>query len=716
MATTVWTGPERDRFVERLSALLNTPADIHDAGGQPVVAPPLYGGWPALQERLQPGQPPVWFQFLNQDPRHRVTAGLGTLVVQTQERPLLASAWAQVGEIREINDWLRHAQLAREVSLRLHARLFAGDDVDRVLGVTLPVHARIAASPTTVRAVLGGAPLPAGLLSGVWTRVSRPLGPTARRQGRPERPRAPLLARANRGELRAAPLVRTPAAVPTLDQLRASGVSTGGADPTVSRLRRLARGLRWIGGIAAVATLIFASSGAIPVAGLSAGLAAAAAAGAVVARRRADDLERQRKEVLERWQAFAGDRVSPDVIGRVPSRPDFVATDPVLGTPPTSPPGRGGEDSPSARAFRAAATALAAQRMVAPAPGPVLRPADLVGLRQTLRTALDPSVTIAVGLRARLRLRSDVVWDRPDPLEPMITGPDFPQPMYKPLAELSPEWILPGLAEIPPDTVALAVTNQVFVEAFMVGLNHEMARELLWHEYPASQRATYFRQFWDPAGRTDPAITKDIRPIHRWPNDATLGENGARPTPPTGQHLVVLIRGEVFRRYPHTIVYAVEARREEGVRVPGETELAPVFRGSLPPDTYFFGFELTARQARGGDGDEGWFFVLQEQASEPKFGLDAAVVAAQGRPGSWADLSWGHLVPPDGDPRTIVYIDLDADHPRTDISTLLDARWHADRGIGPAGATAADLAYITLQQPVRVAIHGADMLPPDEAP
>ena len=33
----------------------------------------------------------------------------------------------------------------------------------------------------------------------------------------------------------------------------------------------------------------------------------------------------------------------------------------------------------------------------------------------------------------------------------------------------------------------------------MVGLNHEMARELLWREYPTDQRGSYFRQFWDTA-------------------------------------------------------------------------------------------------------------------------------------------------------------------------------------------------------------------------
>ena len=39
-------------------------------------------------------------------------------------------------------------------------------------------------------------------------------------------------------------------------------------------------------------------------------------------------------------------------------------------------------------------------------------------------------------------------------------------------------------------------TNQRFVEAYMVGLNYEFARKLLWREYPTDQRGSYFRQFW----------------------------------------------------------------------------------------------------------------------------------------------------------------------------------------------------------------------------
>ena len=49
----------------------------------------------------------------------------------------------------------------------------------------------------------------------------------------------------------------------------------------------------------------------------------------------------------------------------------------------------------------------------------------------------------------------------------------------------------------------------------------------------------------------------------------------------------------------------------------------PIFSGRLGPDIAFFGFDLTIDRARGGGADLGWFFVLAEHPTEPRFGLDA---------------------------------------------------------------------------------------------
>ncbi len=91
----------------------------------------------------------------------------------------------------------------------------------------------------------------------------------------------------------------------------------------------------------------------------------------------------------------------------------------------------------------------------------------------------------------------------------------------KRLRDLSQDFLFPGLEHVPPNTVTLLETNPKFVESFLVGLNAEMSRELLWRNYPTDQRGTYFRQFWDTsAGSEQP----DIDTITKW-GDRKLGEN-----------------------------------------------------------------------------------------------------------------------------------------------------------------------------------------------
>ncbi len=84
-----------------------------------------------------------------------------------------------------------------------------------------------------------------------------------------------------------------------------------------------------------------------------------------------------------------------------------------------------------------------------------------------------------------------------DELRPVKWYPEFHRPMYHFLREMSQEYILPGLENVPQNTVGLLQTNRRFIEAFMMGLNHEMASELRWREFPTDLRGSYFRSFWD---------------------------------------------------------------------------------------------------------------------------------------------------------------------------------------------------------------------------
>ena len=66
-------------------------------------------------------------------------------------------------------------------------------------------------------------------------------------------------------------------------------------------------------------------------------------------------------------------------------------------------------------------------------------------------------------------------------------------------------------------------------------------------------------------------------------------------------NVVLLVRGELFKRYPNAIVYAGKAKRVGRTRVLDETdERYPIFRGTLPPDITFLGFNLSLDDARGG--------------------------------------------------------------------------------------------------------------------
>ena len=62
-------------------------------------------------------------------------------------------------------------------------------------------------------------------------------------------------------------------------------------------------------------------------------------------------------------------------------------------------------------------------------------------------------------------------------------------PMYEPLKNLSSELFLPNINLIEHNSITLLETNQRFIESYMVGLNHEFARELLWREYPTDLSA-----------------------------------------------------------------------------------------------------------------------------------------------------------------------------------------------------------------------------------
>lgn len=274
-----------------------------------------------------------------------------------------------------------------------------------------------------------------------------------------------------------------------------------------------------------------------------------------------------------------------------------------------------------------------------------------------------------------------------DSLKQELYGPTFSTPMYGPLRDLFPEMLLPGLDRIPNNSIAVLQSTPAFIETYLVGLNHEMSRELLWREFPAPLGHTYFQQFWDVRGATEPS--PDITPITDWRGD--LGQNIA---PDRGNLTFLLLRGDFLLRYPNTLIYAEEAQwTDRPSRKPQSKHIFPSLRVYPVPGIVLLGFDLPKKPGKASRNDPGWFFIFEEPPTDTRFGLD---FSREGALKSWRELSWKDVTP--SDRPAAKYLGL-GDFPRSSPPpTPKEVEW---------GKSSAHMAYITLQKPYRRLVHSS---------
>jgi len=363
--------------------------------------------------------------------------------------------------------------------------------------------------------------------------------------------------------------------------------------------------------------------------------------------------------------------------------------------------------NPLAEALRGAAATLIGDQttlLKAHDQAPAL---NLGALATEVLAALNPeqTVTARVGSRIKVPARPAHV----DPLDPVLAVPQFPQPLWETLDETSRDLLFPGLARIPRETVTALETNPRFVEAFLVGANHELGAQLLFAEYPTDQRGTGFRQFWDARGRVPKPATDDdahdIDAISDWHKDADLGDNMRHGG---AGDVVLVLRGELLRRYDVT-VYAVPATtvapRPRGFDTDPANERYPLFSGRIG-DVAFYGFDFTADDARGSeaDGEPGYYFVLQQHAIAPHFGLLAATEQYIGQaPYEAGVVTWDNVSTADASGKRVPML-----YAPVAQAWAAAASWPTG---AVWGADAASQAALCLQHPVRVAIHAEDLLP-----
>ncbi|MGD9990490.1 hypothetical protein [Pseudonocardia sp.] len=348
-----------------------------------------------------------------------------------------------------------------------------------------------------------------------------------------------------------------------------------------------------------------------------------------------------------------------------------------------------------------------------------LRAAQLVAPFHATLTRLPGAKAAAVleGLSGAERAR----------LVPAARTPALPVELAPMLVATAPERLLSGLDGLPEDTVALLEEHRPFVEAFLVGANHELSDELRWRGFPTDARGTPLARFWDRGRPAGDITAEDIPPVSTWTRP--LGQNF--PAHDDGRaDLVVVLRSDAVRRFGQLVV--VLNRGTSTGWQPGQgTDHHPVFFGRLGPDVAYYGFALARDQVLA-DRNR-YFLVLHEPVGRLRFGFDVATASVRrgrqpygemplpfalrsmGRTReaalptkfvrvpippitaipTWDDLSWSHATLGPGG-----YVDVTATRPRV---TSGPDWW------GP-GATSATIARSLWQRPVAVVVPARRLL------
>ena len=738
-------------FFAELSSIVNRPDELRSQNNNvvdPLVSPPIYGENHALQHRIDPARG-GWLNEENRDPRSRVPSGFGVTVVQKNQEDYVARAWAQVKNILAANRRIRAAVFGMMTVKAIQTNFVSSLKPGELFAVFSPVLKKVKGSPTTLFHQIENSHLPAAATNRAMRRMIRPRGAYGKRlrQADGNFSHSALIENLNESRVSAAP----PKQVPK-DLVTDEGVASQSPAASLPAWLQFVVSHRlpiWLL-LLALLLVVAVLTGAWLLGGI---LAVAAIGGYIYAGRSARALNLA-KTISDPQRIMENLRETP-----ASSDFHFTISDPVVpsvasgGTQVTTSSTASstsanamrfsnvtidtrtaaGQPSVEAKNFRTAALNLN-ERLAMKAPERQLFRFDIANARSKLMQAIDPLVAFPKLVAGRVHFTFNPEWLlNAEHLIPAMAYPDFPDAMYEKLRDISTELFLPNLQLIPPNTISLLETNPPFIESYMAGLNHEFGKELLWREYPTDERGSYFRQFWDVKGvvADDPSVTpeqlaeryKDITPMDQWPTASALGSH-RNPQRPPGKQLVLLVRGELLKKYPNTVVYAQKAhifKDRNGIpdntREPVilevqtdadmKTEIRfPLFHATIEPDIRFFGFDMKIDEARGADDpktesdDWGWYFLIQQAPSEPRFGMDIQFDPDDDptTPITWNDLSWASF---DANTAFVSASTPPAAEFFNQLSPALRNQW---------GTHSADMAGILYQQPVMIAVHAKEML------
>ena len=225
-------------------------------------------------------------------------------------------------------------------------------------------------------------------------------------------------------------------------------------------------------------------------------------------------------------------------------------------------------------------------------------PVDLESLASELTHSINPTLPESF---VRRRALAGISGLGTLPVLPPEICPGLDMPTWQFLRDRAPDWLLPGLDRIAPDSVIGLETNPEFIDAFLLGINTQTLNELRWRNIRIASKCTPIKMFWGQLDRLGQKREPDIRGIEVWP-DSKLGSPEHQTPASQGGNFVLLIRGELFRRYPATLVYLVPAGELPDWTTPPDVDAngrkPPVFQGSAGDDITFFRFDIISSEAR----------------------------------------------------------------------------------------------------------------------
>lgn len=658
----------------------------------PVVLPPLYGQWHADQKAVEENSP-YWFQEVNLDVRYRIAAGLGARVVRENQNNFLEVAWKQVGEILEVNDRINKAIAAREVSAAVYQKHLIGD-----LNVTGANNVGLTDAEKMETLLKVATPSLKNITLNNSGAANDIIPRIALKSDLSETITRSSFRKAARNKSTYTRKIE--AANPTVDS-----VTTG--------------------------LIVKANVGVVS----GAGPLGQPADVAVASQLLGDTAEVKSIRSYNQWSGKA-----PISSGTYSPWIDIY-------------------NNSFENLNKTVVSYQTRQDKYQIQSSTSLPPVQIAkDVASSIQISLNPANTIRDKTWAAIQLQYDGITQSTNgaALKPLMAYPILDEPMYNYLKQISTTYILPHVDKYPNNIVTALVPNNKFIEAYMLGLNHEFAKELLWQEYPTDQRGSYFRQFWDVNDTPnldalqDPEYMYDIKRVDLW--SGALGDNKNAPRlggSSTGgnEYLVLLVRGDLLKKFPNTLIYMQKAvgskpvgpndppRALSGYQINGTLNLNalkfPVFKSYVEPDIALVGFQISKAEALGTAPSDpaGWFFVFQERPGQVRFGLDEEPAPATPLQ-NWSNLNWAHMRSADApngtfDAAGTAYVarmnfahNLDPTHVASQIDSQITAlnssitnnaslpwnkkiRW---------GENAAENATILAQQPVKMAVHADDLI------